>query len=393
MCFIICLILLCLTVASVCLSTPLRNIVVLVSEQILTTPPRFLAIMLGTPNLCLINEVVDTILDFGAHVKALCVGLSFDTLSPWIFCAACVCLLTMAQRSAELGEDEHDVKPEQHTLPSPFSATDAEVDVFAPASPPSEQFDYAPFGIPRLSIEDSLWKTSDFVEPSVALPGSVHFDSLKASRPSLASAFVSVVTAPVCSLASLILSHTSRCVSLVSSSSSALRSRYLSFASAHVSSAPSSLDLASLSSLVSSRSGHRSLRSTAGSESKCAHRRMFGMVVPVRSAPRQFGIADLEIEDGSYLRAALGIADTDGADEGGFWPEIDGYVQCARDGRPGAWYTDGDEMRGWIFPGRELVPEFEYPEEDVSSESSGEWTVADDEVYEVLQRMAEVVDC
>ena len=79
-------------------------------------------------------------------------------------------------------------------------------------------------------------------------------------------------------------------------------------------------------------------------------------------------------------------------------------MERTESGKIGAWYMDGDEMRGWIFPGRDddaarpvsrfgFVAEDEYgeDEEDGGSDESGEWTVTAEEADSVL-KMAGLVE-
>ncbi|RPD53177.1 hypothetical protein L227DRAFT_617171 [Lentinus tigrinus ALCF2SS1-6] len=101
-----------------------------------------------------------------------------------------------------------------------------------------------------------------------------------------------------------------------------------------------------------------SVSAYAGLASLKEPRRIFGMVIPAECwQPKVITLADLEIDDGSYLRDALGMSHSESL-ECGFWPEVDEYVPRRSNGQPGRWYTDTDEVHGWIFPGRGEVPEF-----------------------------------
>ncbi|KAI0745310.1 hypothetical protein C8Q76DRAFT_27414 [Earliella scabrosa] len=254
------------------------------------------------------------------------------------------------------------------------------------------------FGARRPAAEDNLWTASEdpsggldmFASPSATPP---HQDIESALPRSSCAARDTLAVASTSASASWSLSVcalTGRCSVLLSSCASALRARILP------ASAPNGLTAS-----ASSCWTHLVDETTAACAHTSGHRRVFGMTLPPRS-PLAFGMDDLEVDDGSYLRAAFGMADADGAGDGGFWPELDDFVKRTESGKIGAWYMDGDEMRGWIFPGRDddaarpvsrlgFVAEDEEDEEDEGSDESGEWTVTAEEAVGVL-KMAGLVD-
>ncbi|KAI0745380.1 hypothetical protein C8Q76DRAFT_703409 [Earliella scabrosa] len=86
------------------------------------------------------------------------------------------------------------------------------------------------------------------------------------------------------------------------------------------------------------------------STSNRSKRRVFGMDVPVRA--RQSGCGSLsDIDDGNYLRDALGLIDwSDIPPRAGYWPTLDDLVAQSDSGRLSGWYLPDEAFRGWVYP-------------------------------------------
>ena len=187
------------------------------------------------------------------------------------------------------------------------------------------------------------------------------------------------------SLSACFLGYTSNLSSAISSCVTAAKSRYLSIISpltSKTTTLPSFPTCYSLSDVSALDLDITLLDDAEDLFEMDKPRRVFGVVLSADPwQPKVITLADLEIDDGSYLRDALGMSHSESL-ECTFWPELDEFVPPRSDERPGAWYTDADEMRGWLFPGREDVPEFTFepiPESD--------WHVED--AIEIASKMAQ----
>ncbi|RPD53502.1 hypothetical protein L227DRAFT_581271 [Lentinus tigrinus ALCF2SS1-6] len=246
-------------------------------------------------------------------------------------------------------------------------------DFFGSPVLPTWQPNYLFYGLSPVNLEDFL-RESPPAKSTNPLDGIFEYPVISTPVRKLApvvsvppsSTWSVSAYAGLSSLSARLLTHTTRLFSAILSCAAASKTRYLSAISRFTSKTATLSSLPSLSSCCSlSNVSAADLDLTLIDDADESHdleteepRRIFGMVIPAdRWQPKVITLADLEIDDGSYLRDALGMSHSESL-ECGFWPELDEYVPRRSDGRPGRWYTDADEMRGWIFPGREDIPEF-----------------------------------
>ncbi|KAI0779667.1 hypothetical protein C8Q74DRAFT_707618 [Fomes fomentarius] len=155
------------------------------------------------------------------------------------------------------------------------------------------------FCAPWPAVEDASWKTFSRVNidlEAFSCPELQRASSSGADGRPRAESFVHKLAA--------------RCTAVLSSLSSAICSRYVHGVESRV--LPSSL--ASCDDLA--------MTVTACDDDHSPRRRVFGLVLPLRPS-LACSLEDLEIDDGGYLRTALGMTD-DGCEGGaaGFWPEV-----------------------------------------------------------------------
>ncbi|KAI0705036.1 hypothetical protein C8T65DRAFT_728099 [Cerioporus squamosus] len=272
-------------------------------------------------------------------------------------------------------------------------------DFFESVSTRSQLPKYISYSFTPLMVEDSLWDSpAQWTNPHDGI-----FEYPLTSTPARKRA--PVIPAPACSTRNI---STDFCVSWLSAGvlrcttrlSSAIRSwtvasneaRCLSAISSVTSKAAPLSSLATYCSLSDDSAADLDLTLVDDADESCdveaeESRRVFGIIVPAeRWQPKTFTLADLEIDDGSYLRDALGLSHFESL-EGCFWPELNEFVEPRADGKREIWYTDADEMRGWIFPGREDVPDSPFEPTD-DSES---WDCRNVFVFASVSEMVRVV--